>query len=280
MATSGWETIESAVVQSLSAIMLDGSALLATVKGRTSRDRKALLAEIGRERLPAAYVVMTGREAGDKSSRRPGSPTVSVLLATRSLRQEDDARTGAADVTGIFSISEAVVAALGDLVIDEDRLLWLIDERPVSATEGTVVWEQRYEPRRRAGLSQPLFRNPALVGSDSEVEVELGELRCASSSFSFPGIEGVFIRQMGARERPIFWRGQLRAADDDALNAIERGIEDELRLGLADSMWDPWGRTHHFCTLKAFRRKGPRRRDELSGEALQDFELEFTQLAQ
>jgi len=276
---SVYKTIEDKVVETLTAITVEGSPLLATAKGYTQRDRKALMSAIGRELLPAAYVMMTGRENGDKAVRRPGLPTLSVLLAAKSLRNEDDARTGSDDVTGMFTLSEEVIQALQDLVVDSDRLLLLIDDQPVGSSDGMVIWEHRYELRRQTGSYTPLFRGSSLIGSDSVVRVELGDLQREVSTFSFPGIEGVFERHMGARERPIFWRGQLRAASDTALNTIEENIEDEVRLGISDNMWDPWARTHRYCVLRTFRRKGPRLRDELTGEALQDFELEFAQLA-
>ena len=75
---SAWETIEDAVVQTLEGLTPGGSALLATVKGHTSRDRKVLVAAISRERLPAGYVIATSRDASEKSTRRPGSPAFSV----------------------------------------------------------------------------------------------------------------------------------------------------------------------------------------------------------
>ena len=62
------------------------------------------------------------------------------------------------------------------------------------------------------------------------------------------------------------------------MNAIESAIEAELREGQAKTMVDAWERGHEGCVLKAFYRKGPRRRDEATGEVVQDFEIEFTQL--
>lgn len=275
---SAWETIEDAVVQTLEELTLGESALLSTVKGCTSRDRKLLLAAMGRERLPAAYVITTGRDAGERTFRRAGSPVLSVLLAARSHRSDDEARTGGVDVTGVFTLSERVASALQDLTVGGTRRLLLVDERSLGGAEGTNVWEQRYEIRRPSASTAPTFGGVALAGSDSEVHVELGPLRRASSSFSFPGVDGVFERALGARARPIVWRGQLRVADHATLNAIESAIEEEVRCGQEKTMVDPWGRSHELCVLKAFQRRGQRQVDELSGEALQDFELEFDQL--
>lgn len=277
---SVWETIEDAVVQELAGLMQGGSALLATVKGHTPRDRKVLVGAISRERLPAGYVIATSRDSGGKEARRAGSALFSVLLAAGSLRSDDEARTGADDVTGIFTLAEAAVEALQDLTVDSDRKLLLIDERPAGGDEGLVVWEQRYEVRRQSETVAPEFGGVILAGSPSEVHVELKPVRRATSSFSFPGIDGVFERSLGARERAILWRGQLRSFDDTSLNSVESAIEQEVLTGEEKTMTDSWSRSYDFCVAESFERIGPRRRDELTGMALQDFQLEFTQLSQ
>jgi len=275
---SDWATIEIEVVTTLADLEVEESALLSSVSAQTARDRKSLLAAIQRELLPAAYVMMTGRDSGDKSSEQAGPASMSVVIATRSLRSDGEARTGESGTGGMWSIAEQVSSALQDLMLDSTWRLLLIDERSVGGEEGTIVWEQRYEVRRPAELTAPTFGGTALAGTSSRVRVEPGELRRASGSFSFPGVDGVFDRHLGVRERPIFWRGQLRAADDSALNAIEAAIEDEIRDGLDKTMVDAWSRSHESCVLNVFRRRGPRRRDALSGQVWQDFELEFTQL--
>ena len=108
--------------------------------------------------------------------------------------------------------------------------------------------------------------------------MELGVLRRATSSFSFPGIDGVFERNLGVKDRAILWRGQLRATSDSAMNVLESAIESEVQAGEARTMIDAWGRSQAQCVVKSFARRGPRGRDSLSGQAIQDFEIEFTQL--
>ena len=275
---SVWETIETAIVDALSALAPGGSSLLATVKGQTARDRRPLVTAIGRERLPAAYVVIAGRDASDRVTRRAGPVSVSVLLATGSQRNEAEVRTGSGEAAGLYELSAEAAGALQDLAIGSDRCLLLVDERPAGGEEGMIVWEQRYEVRRRSETSAPTFGGTALAGSGSEVRVELGPARRATSVFSFPGIDGVFERGLGLRDRTIHWRGQLRATDDSALNTIESQIEDEVATGEAKTMVDAWGRSHASCVVRSFERKGPRGRDALSGQALQDFEITFGQL--
>jgi len=277
---SVWHEIENDIVQALEQLTEGGSPLLATVKGYTARDRKSLEAAIGRELMPAAYVSVTHRTSSDKSSRRAGSAAISVILAVRSLRDDDEARIGSDKVTGIYELSEQAALALQVLIIATDRRLLLVDERRVGGEEGTVIWEQRYECRRISEANAPTFGGVELAGTDSNVHVELGSLKRAKSSFSFPGIDGVFERDLGLRQRVIKWRGQLRAADDSALNGIESTIEQEIQESQVKVMVDSWGRSYASCVMDAFIRCGPRCKDELTGQALQDFEIEFTQLNQ
>lgn len=275
---SEWGSIEDAIVAALSGLSDGGEALLATVKGQTWQDRKALHAAIGRERLPAAYVMAMGRDEGDRSYRGAGTPLFSVLYAVSSERAAEEARRGGIDTTGVFAIADASAAALQGLEPGDNRRLCLLDERAVASVAGTALWEQRFEIRRRAGLFYPLFGGDRLIGELSEVQVEVGPMSRAASRFAFPGVDGVFERFVGARERPIFWRGQLRAATEWDLDAMEADIETTLKRGEVSSVFDVSGRAFHDCVLSGFKRKGTRGRDALTGEALQDFELEFTQL--
>jgi hypothetical protein len=123
-----------------------------------------------------------------------------------------------------------------------------------------------------------MFNGEALAGTNSDVDVLIGELTRAGSVFAFPGVSGVFERSLGTRERPITWRGELRAAADSELNSMEAAIEARVREARVGSVADPWGRTFDSCVPRSFERLGPRRVDLLTGEALQEFELRFAQL--
>jgi len=274
-----WENIEDAMVAALAGLAVSGSPMLATVRGRTLRDRKLLLPGLMRERLPAAYVMAAGRDAGDRDQRRAGGAAFTVLYTAGSGRGDDEARRGGTDTVGVFTIAETAAAALQDLDLGERRRLLLVDERSAGGEEGTALWEQRFEVRRASSAFYPTFGGDPLIGTSSVVQVQIGDLKGASCTFAFPGVDGVFERFLGTRERPIHWRGQLRAVDDTELNQIEESLEDLVRTARLDSMADPWARTFDDCVLRSFRRQGPRRCDELTGEALQDFELEFVQLA-
>lgn len=277
-----WKTIEAEVVAKLGGLTAEGAGgpLLATVRGYTARDRKQVVGAVMRERLPAAYVMLTGRDGGDKDYRRAGAPLVSVVYAARSERCDDEARHGGVDVVGVMPVAAAGACALHHLALDGGGRLLLVEERAVTGEEGTALWEQRYEVRRLSGGGVPKFGGAELLSPSSVVEVHIGEITRASSRFAFPGVDGVFERFAGMRERPILWRGQLRSSDDVGLNVIEEGLERLAREAAIESVEDPWGRRFDDCVLRSFKRVGPRRQDLLSGEALQDFEIEFVQLAQ
>jgi len=275
---NSWTTIGAAVRSVLAGLTQDESALLATVKGQTWRERKAVLAALARERLPAAYVLTVGRDTGDKDFRCPGKHLLNVWLAERSLRSEQEGWSGGEEVTGLLTLAVRVAEALEGAIVDGDRRMRLIDEQPVSGPVGLLVWEQRYALSRQAEMIALTFGGRALAGADSEMHVELGPLVRAGSYFAFPGVNGVFERNLGLRQRSIFWRGRLRASDDAALNAIEADIEGELADGQVRTMIDAWGRSHGACVIKSYKRAGPRGRDELDGSALQDGEIEFVQL--
>lgn len=274
-----WADIESAVVDRLRAVTYGQRPLLATVAGHGWRDRRSAVTALQNERMPAAFVSVIERSSGDKDFRRAGPTRLSVLLAERSERAEAESRLGGVDSVGVYVLSEQVADALQDFEAVVGLTLLLIDDQAAGGTEGMLVREQRYEVRRVGTGPAPTFGGAALVGTESQVAVRAGALQRAASSFSFPGIDGVFERHMGLRGRSIVWQGQLRAADDAAINALEAGIEAEMATGQARTMVDEFGRSYADCVLQRFERQGPRKYDELSGQALQDFSLTFSQLS-
>lgn len=278
--STAWHEIEDAVVIALGTLTDAGSALLATVRARTSRDRKVMLASLARERFPAAYVVLSGRDTGDKAYRRAGAVLLTVVYACHSERRDDEARRGGSGAVGVLAIAHAATIALQDFALPGGRRLQLIDEHAVGGEEGSALWEQRYEVRRESGSLVPRFGGIDVAGAGSRVEVHVGELRRAASTFAFPGVDGVFERFAGTRDRLIVWRGQLQAVDDAALNAIEAGLEDLVRRSEVNSVRDSWSRTFHHCVARSYRRVGARGCDDLTGQAVQEFELEFVQLSQ
>jgi hypothetical protein len=207
-----------------------------------------------------------------------GLPRVSVWIAARNLRGGDDVRLGDGSALGGFDLLALVMEALDGTVIESDRRLGAIDEQVIASDETHVVYEQRYVVDRVAELTQPTFDGAALAGADSLVQVVVGEVATEAAAFAFAGIDGEFRQQLGVRQRPIEWRGQLRASTDGALNAIECAIEAAVIEAGAHAMVDAWGRTFEDCVLVGLKRVGARRRHPVNGRAVQTFVMEFEQL--
>lgn len=268
--------MEDAVLAALGALEVDGSPLLATVKGRSAGERKATIAAIRRERPPVAYVMMTGRS--QRASDVVAVPQLTLWLATKSERSDNDARRGGAGAAGMYSIAVQAAHALHELALPGDVPVQLAEEKPIIGGEGMLIWEQQYTLDTVPLPALPTFGDAVLGGSASRLHVEIGALERAVSRFSFPGIDGVFERCLGTRHRDIIWNGQLRADDAAALNSIESEIDAELRGGRARSVVDEWGRTFPDCVMQRFERKGWRHIDPLSGRVVQPVAITFTQL--
>ncbi len=271
-----WSTLETEILQALAALESEGAPLLATVKGRSSGDRKSLASAFLRERMPAAYVLSAGRT--QRASDVMDTMQVAVWLATRSERGDDDARLGGADVTGMYPLAQEVLSALHDRVMPEDVRLRFVDEKALTGGDGALLWEQVYALDSAPRPAVPLFGGVALAGSSSRMRVEVGPLQRVATQFSFPGIDGVFERNLGTRERRIVWQGELRAEGAAALTALETAVEDELAKAQAKTVVDEWGRAFDACVLRSYARKGPRRVDARSGGVIQEAVLEFAQL--
>jgi len=270
--------IESAVVALIAAIEDGGSAVFRSVQGFSDPDRRAASARIGGLAAPAALVAFTGRVRSDSAYAVVGAPKLSVFVRAENLRGGDDVRVGDGAAVGGFQLLEFVLTALDGVVVATDRRLAVIDEQVATADETHVVYEQRYVVERLAEVVQPTFGGSVLAGSLSTVNVLVGEAAVAEASFGFPGIDGEFRHRLGLRGRPIRWAGLLRAADDAGLNAIEGGIESAVADPTPRDMVDAWSRTFADCVVDSFERRGTRQRHPISGDALQPFDIHFTQL--
>lgn len=269
--------IESAVIGLIESIQIGGSDLFATVAGFSNSSSREVVAALRREIKPAAYVVYGDRESSDAFGV-PGKPDFSVFAIAESLRGGSEPRSGSILLAGGFNLLAELFNALFDQTILADRRLSFLDERLVAADETSVVYQQRYSVLRTAATAAPTFGGVVICGADSIVVVEVGEWATDDQRFAFPGIDGEFRMLLGARARPIVWKGQLRADTDADLSAIEAGIEQLIAGGLADVMADGHGRTFDNCAASRLVRRGGRRKHSISGEILQDFDLHFVQL--
>ncbi len=270
--------LETAVIGLITGIQSGGQPMFREVFGFTDPDRKRGVAEIRRRQLPAAMVVYDGRQRANAADSIVGLPRLTVLIATENLRGGDDVRAGDGAAPGGFDLLGSVMSTLDGAIVQTDRRLSAIDEQTVAADETHVVYEQRYLVDRAAELTAPTYDGTAIAGASSLVNVIVGELSAERVSFAFAGIDGEFRHHLGTRGRLIRWRGRLRAVDDAALNNIEATIEAKIAAGTTADMVDSWSRTFADCTVDLFERTGPRRRHPVSGEAIQPFEIRFTQL--
>lgn len=277
---SSWESIETTVVAALAEVQWQHQALLKSARAESWHDRKDLIQAILREPMPAVIVAVTGRGGPDRESLSAGAAKITVLLAVRSLRSDDEARRGNAELPGVMNAAQAVAVWLDGLDTSEDYRLRLIDEQSLGVQDHAALWEQRYELEPANATELVRFDGELLVGANSRIAVEVGALEQAAASFAFPGIDGVLTRLHGTRGRSIRWSGQLRALDDLGMNAIEAGIEDAVRRGRLGDVSDAWGRVFPSCRLRRFVRRGQRRRDAVSGDVVQGFEIEFEQLGE
>ena len=270
--------LETAVVGLIAGLQDGGTPVFRSVEGFSDPDRRRALACINGRSAPAALVIYAGRGRADVAQALVGSPKLSVVLRAENLRGGPDVRSGDGTSRGGFQLLESVMAALDGAVVLAGRRLAAIDEEVVTADDTHVVYEQRYLIERVAEPTQPTFNGVALAGADSLVNVVVGEAAVESVAFGFPGIDGEFRHQLGLRGRPIRWTGQLRAVDDETLNAIEENIEAAVADPRPHDLIDALSRTFTDCVLERFARRGPRQRHPVSGCALQPFELHFTQL--
>ncbi len=268
--------IESAVVSLIQAIQVGGSDLFAEVSGFSGGSARQVVENLRRRRKPAASVVYEGRARADEFGV-PHDPDLSIFTIVESLRGGDEPRAGSGLAQGGFDVIAELFNALAGSVVQTDRRLAFAGERLIAADDKSVVYEQRYSVLKLVTTSAPTFGGQAICGTDSIVRVKIGDLEADSASFSFPGIDGEFVRQLGLRSRAITWSGQLRADDDTALSAIEANLEDLIAQALPADMSDGLGRTFEQCVLLRLSRRGGRSKHSITSQALQDFELLFAQ---
>ena len=270
--------IEAAVIGVLEAIEVNGEPVFASVAGWSDPDPRRAAAAIVKQRQPAAFVMYAGRGRGGTKDGDIGEPTMAVLIAVRHLGGADAPRLGDGIASGGFDLVGRVLETLDGADVLTDRRLRAMNERVVSADERSVVYEQSYTVEPVGQTTAPTFGGAAIAGTDSVVRVAPGEVAVEAVEFAFPGIDGVFRHSACRRGREILWDGRLLADDDAALNALEATMEGFVGDSRPQAMVDPHGRTYADCVLDSFRRVGVRRRHPVTGRAVQEFEVRFTQL--
>ena len=268
--------IETAVIGLIQAIQVSAADLFAEVKGFSSTVPRDVVAGLRRELKPAAYVVYDGR-ASSHPFAVPAEPKLSVFAGVESLRGGDEPRTGSVLQSGGFDVLGELFTALAGVTIVTDRQLDFVDERLIAADDTRIIYEQRYSVSKLGTTTAPTFGGSAIAGNDSIVRVVVGDFEMETERFAFAGIDGEFQQALGLRGRQVTWSGQLRAASDSALTAIETTIDGLLVGSQPADIVDGFSRTFADCTLNRFVRKNERRKHTVDGRALQDFELHFLQ---
>ena len=269
--------IETAVIGLIQAIQVSSEDLFAKVKGFSNTAPRDAVAALRRELKPAAFVVYDGRASSDAFGV-PAEPKLSVFAIVESLRGGDEPRAGSALQSGGFDVLGELFTALAGSTIVTDRQLAFVDERLIAANDTSVIYEQRYSVLKLATSTAPTFGGSAICGSSSIVRVTVGDFEMETERFAFPGIDGEFQHALGVQARAVTWSGQLRAASDSALSAIEATIESLLDGSQPADIVDGFGRTFADCVLNRFVRNNQRRKHTIDGQALQNFELHFVQV--
>ncbi|GJM25998.1 MAG: hypothetical protein DHS20C16_24130 [Phycisphaerae bacterium] len=271
--------IESAVGSLLGAIVKDASPLFSSVQAMAVADRKSAVAAALDLPTPAVLFGVEGRDKSAAGTVVPGNPRLIVYLVATNLRTADGARLGDVDGVGAYELANETLAALDGAVVTGGRRIIAIDDRVVLSNERTIVFEQRWSIEMLADAAVPTFDGQAIAGAGSLVSTQVGSLKTRSIEFGFPGIDGAFRHALGHESRTIRWVGQLRADSHDGVSAIENGIEGLMGNGGVAVLSDTVGRTFERCALDSFNRRGGRYVHPLTGQVVQNFELDFVQLA-
>ncbi len=271
--------IESAVGAMLEAMEVEGSPLFSSVLATAIVDRKSAVAACLDLAHPAVVFGFDGRDKPASGVSVCGNPRLLVYVAASNLRSAGGARVGDVDGVGAYTLANETLAVLDGAVVADDRRIVAVDDRVVVSNERTNVFEQRYGVVTLADTSAPTFDGQAILGADSVVTTQVGVLRSRAIAFGFPGVDGEFRYGLGHEGRTIRWVGQLRTDTHDAMSALEVGIEDRMGRGGASVLSDSVGRTFARCVMDAFNRRGERYVHPLTGQVVQNFELDFVQLA-
>ncbi len=276
---SEFADIESAVGSILGAIEVEASPLFSTVRAIAIADRKSALAAGVDLQMPAVLFGLDGRDKSASGQPVPGGPRLMVYVFATNLRSEDGARVGDVDGVGAFTLAHEASVALDGAVVAGNRRIGAVDERVVLSNERTIAIEQRWSVEAFSDSVTPTFDGQAIVGSDSVVSTQVGAIEARSVVFGFPGIDGEFRHGLGNEARTIRWVGQLRADNQNGINAIESEIENLMGSGGTSVLVDSVGRAFERCAIDSFNRRGERYVHPMTGQFVQNFELDFVQLA-
>lgn len=268
--------LENAIISRLAAATWQGGPLFQTVTGLSGGHRSSIRDLLRRQRLPAAFVAFTEEATSPRTQELSRGARFVVLVAAGALRAGSDPRHDDVDAVGAFTLLEQTRTHLDDYVPVSGVRAVNQQQRFVEADDRLAIYELLYLlwPVSDALLR---FNGEAIAGSSGRLVLEAGPIEHDEWSYTFPGLDGSYRQLIGVRPRNIFWRGQLRASSDQALNAIESDIEVILVDQNLGDVTDGTGRVFYNCTLEKFTPDGPRRSEQDGQVLVQDVELKFVQ---
>lgn len=268
--------LEDALVGRLAEALIGGSPVFAAVRGMSGGYRSALRDSLRRERTPAAYVAFTDEPTAPETKTPVRGARFVVLVVAKTLRLEADPRHGDVDSLGAFALLEKARSQLDDYEALSGFRAVILHQKFLEADERIAVYELLY--RLWPIIEAPLtFGGQAVAGPDSRMALELGPLAIYHSDYGLTTLGRDYATAMYIRARSIVWRGQLRAADDSALNAIEANLNSLLLSQVQRDIEDGTGRTFTDCVLDKIVMDGSRRSSDDGALVVQDAELYFLQ---
>lgn len=271
--------LESNIVARLAGRTYAGAPLYGTVRGASGGYRAELRELISRERLPAAYVAFLDEKAGGDEFGLAALPRFAILVADRTLRITSNPRTGDDEVRGCFTLIDQTRTALDGYAAATGAELDWQTLRFVDADERQAVYELIY--RVEPPIGPVSLGGEPVGGAASAFRIAVGPVEAEVASFSFPGIDGEFRRLGATRGRTLHCRGRLRAADDEALSAIEAELDSQIAAATPKDFVDPQGRAYGEVVLERWSRVGYRTTVDVAGSLTveQRCALVFRQLA-
>lgn len=268
---------ENKIVDRLSQVTIGGDNAFEVVRSVSGGWRPAIRDALRRERMPAAYVAFIEEPTAPEVRAAVRGAKFSILVAERTLRSRTDPRHSFPQSTGAYELLAAARSVLDDYVPTGGLLLQLLRVKFVDADDRVAVYELLYRLWPVVFDSDaPRFDGEAIAGGDSRMTLDVRSIEVSAVEFSFPGIAGVYRHALGTGNRPIVWRGQLRATDDAAMNAMETDIETRLLRQTPGEITDSHDRSFKQCLLDRYVRTAERRDED--GTIVQDAELHFLQL--
>ena len=248
-----WGDIENEFVTRLEALTHEASPALATVRGYMIARDEHFPQPILRERTPAGYV--TVRSVFYDPEYFELVRYISVYLAVKNLRSQDDARHGFDNAPGLFTLMQSANAALDGASMPGSHWAFLSGASTVAADPNTLVVRLTYV-LYPSSYGTVLLDGDPLPDEDTPAQIVPGSPANRTADFVFPGSNGVLRQVLGPAPRPVDVRGILRAGDEQTLCSKEADLEALAHDSQTHTISDAGGRVLNDCVGKSYERQG------------------------